>query len=698
MNHFYLIFSQKNDPFTLKGVQNEPNLNNSESALTSFMTERYFPLDTWYRGKNEPNTNPIRTQFKAKTNPIQAHFERLKPKNKTHLYIPNRAGNDKSCEIFNFQSSSWWRAGWGLKVGIFTKGMLDLLGSVFKLYFRCERQNVFYLNRSNSMRRSKSEAIGLVVLFLLIIFCCPPMVEGKGFLRTRGQDIVDESGEKVMLRGVGLGNWLLPEGYMWKFGPLGDRPRKIEKIVSDLIGPEDAERFWLEFRRHYITEADIKRISEIGFNSVRPALNARRFLTEGDNPSYVDEGFMLLDNLVEWCGKYDIYVIIDMHGAPGGQTGTNIDDSPNDEPELFIEKENQDRLVDLWVKIAERYKNEPTVAAYDLLNEPLPRRTGAADKYKGQLEPLYERLIKAIRKVDSRHMITLEGADWSNDWSVFTRALDDNVFYQFHYYCWDRPDNLKSVREFITRRDELNTPIWVGETGEKGNTIYWGTTQYFETNNIGWSFWPWKKMDTRNTPYSINKPAGWDEIRAYSQGKDKPSKESAKRAFDELIENIKLENCEYFPDVVNAILRRVPGKVEAENYGHEGLNKSFYVKDTDRKAKYYRTSEPVLIELIEGRGNRWISEQCIKLKAGEWTAYDINSSKSQSCEVVVRAKAESLPAAFTLSLNNQAVDINMTETDWVDLKAKEMGLAKGPNKIKITVKSGEACFDRFNFK
>ena len=150
---------------------------------------------------------------------------------------------------------------------------------------------------------SKSKSILTVVLLLLIILCCSNLVGAKGFLRTHGQDIVDESGNKILLRGVGLGNWLLPEGYMWKFGQSGDRPRRIEKIVADLIGQENANQFWSEFRKHYITEADIKRISELGFNSVRPALNSRRFLTEGENASYVDEGFELLDNLVRWCSK-----------------------------------------------------------------------------------------------------------------------------------------------------------------------------------------------------------------------------------------------------------------------------------------------------------------------------------------------------------------------------------------------------------
>ena len=540
---------------------------------------------------------------------------------------------------------------------------------------------------------------GAVVLLLAVILCCPALVGAKGFLRTEGQDIVDENGEKVFLRGVGLGNWLLPEGYMWKFGSEGDRPRKIEKIVSDLIGQEKAEKFWLDFRRCYITEADIKRIGEVGFNSVRPALNARRFLTEGEDACYVDEGFELLDNLIKWCRKYGIYVIIDMHGAPGGQTGTNIDDSPKDEPELFMDARNQDRLVNLWVKIAERYKDEVTVAAYDLLNEPLPQRTGAAEKYKDQLEPLYKRITEAIRRVDSRHMITLEGADWSNDWSVFSEVFDDNVFYQFHYYCWDRPDNLKSVSQFLAGREKFGTPIWVGETGEKGNAIYWGTMQYFEENNIGWSFWPWKKMDTENTPYSINKPEGWDEIRAYSEGKGKPSKELAEKAFAELIENIKLENCVYFPDVVNAIFRRVPGKVEAENYGHEGLNKSYFVKDTGRKAKHYRSSEPVAVEVIEGQDNkRWTSEQCIKLVEGEWTGYEINSCKAQTYKAAVKVKAESVPASFVFSFNGQSKEINIAETDWVEMKLGEVEFSEGVNRVKVVVSNGEVRFDWFNFE
>ncbi len=86
------------------------------------------------------------------------------------------------------------------------------------------------------------------------------------------------------------------------------------------------------------------------------------------------------------CGKHNIYVILDMHGAPGGQTGQNIDDSPNNEPELFMNPIFEHRLTRLWLKLVERYKDNPVVAGYDLLNEPLPERTGAAEKYKHLLD------------------------------------------------------------------------------------------------------------------------------------------------------------------------------------------------------------------------------------------------------------------------------------------------------------------------
>src|SRR5258706_2380472 len=522
-----------------------------------------------------------------------------------------------------------------------------------------------------------------------------PMIghaETLSWLKTRGPEVMNEKGEPVLLRGVGLGNWLLPEGYMWRFGERGDRPRKIEKLVVDLIGPEKSAAFWKEFRKNYITEKDIERIAALGFNCVRPALNARLFLSEGEKPEYQTEGFELLDNLVSWCRKHGVYVIIDMHAAPGGQTGQNIDDSIDDLPQLFMKKENEQRLVDLWVKIVQRYKDEPTVAAYDLLNEPLPQRTGAEAKYKAQLEPLYKRVTAAIRAVDKRHMITLEGADWANDWSVFGPPFDANLLYQFHYYAWDRPDNLKGIGNYLAQRKRLNAPIWVGETGEKDNAIYWSSLELFEANKVGWSFWPWKKMETRNTPVSIKPPDGWKEIAAYSRGDGKPAPELAQKAFDQLLQNIRLENCDYFPDMVNAIFRRVPRRVEAGNYAQDGLDKSWSVKATGNKSKFYPESEPVPIEPIRGDSNLRRGAPAIHFNSGEWTAYSIHSRETRTYSANARVKA-SEPGAIRISLAGEDQTINVSATDWQNVEFKPIKLVLGKNRLQFAVESGSIDFD-----
>lgn len=538
------------------------------------------------------------------------------------------------------------------------------------------------------------------IVLVLITMSCYQLQSQKNltFLRTSGQNIVNENGEKVYLKGVGLGNWMLPEGYMWRFGGAGDRPRKIEKVITDLIGTEKADEFWKNYRRDYITEGDIKRIAELGFNSVRPALNSRLFLTDDENPVFVEEGFLLLDNLIKWCKKHKLYVIIDMHGAPGGQTGQNIDDSPNNLPELFIEPRYQDQLVKLWLKIADRYKDEPTVAAYDLLNEPLPENTGAADKYKHLLVPLYQRLTTEIRKIDTKHMITLEGYNWSNNWSLFDKPFDRNTFYQFHYYCWAKPDNLNNIDEYLNKRTQLNTPIWVGETGEKDNAVYWATSQLFKHNNIGFSFWPYKRMSTEAPSLiTIKKPANWDMIIAYTEGKDKPAAVVSEKILDEFLENIKLENCNYSEDVSNAINMRIPGKIEAENYGYEGYDKSYFVLDTLNRSKFYRKDEPVLIQLDSQDKEQFESNQSVELQKTEWLAYTFESLESKEHEITVNASALDLPTDLEVWINNKKVKLTVSSKNLNEVRLGYFKLLRGENNIKILVRSNRLKIDWFKF-
>lgn len=203
-------------------------------------------------------------------------------------------------------------------------------------------------------------------------------------------------------------------------------------------------------------------------------------------------------------------------------------------------------------------------------------------------------------------------------------------------------------------------------------------------------------METTNTPYSIKTPQGWDAVRAYTRGGAKPSVEEARKAFDQLLENIKLENCVFFPDVVNAVFRRVPGRVEAENYGHEGPDRSYSVKDASAKSKFYRISEPVPVEPIAG-GNRQGGGQGIKLSEQEWTAYTVNSLTAKDYTPVMKAKTQGGPAVVELSVNGHAQEVTISGTDWSELPLKAVPFAQGANRLKVLIKSGAVSLDWIAF-
>src|SRR5207249_8671092 len=162
-----------------------------------------------------------------------------------------------------------------------------------------------------------------------------------------------------------------------------------------------------------------------------------------------------------------VYVILDMHAAPGGQTGDNIDDSFG-YPFLFGRRESQELTVSLWRKLAARYRDQPAVIGYDLLNEPIAHYFDAAS-LNPKLEPLYRKIVSGIREVDRNHMIFLGGAQWDTNFKVFGAPFDRKLVYTFHKY-W-MTVNQGAIQEYLNFRDKYNVPVWMGESGE--NTDEW---------------------------------------------------------------------------------------------------------------------------------------------------------------------------------------------------------------------------------
>lgn len=373
------------------------------------------------------------------------------------------------------------------------------------------------------------------------------MRQRGGFVSVRGKELTGPDGRPLILKGIGLGNWLLPEGYMLKFKATNS-PRLIETALSQLVGEAEARRFWREYRERYVTAQDIRLIKRSGFNSVRVAFSYRLFVTESDPPRLEGPGYELLDRVVSWCRREGLYVVLDLHAAPGGQTGDNIDDSFG-YPFLFESEESQDLTVRLWQKLAARYRDETAVAGYDLLNEPIPHFFDAA-YFNPKLEPLYKRIVRGVRQVDTNHVIFLGGAQWDTNFKVFGPPFDPKLAYTFHKYWMDVKQ--EAVEEYVDFSKRYNVPVWMGESGE--NTDEWIASfrLLLERNRIGWCFWPYKKLDATSCVASIAKPADWDAVVAFADNprttfeevrKNRPPKEKTQRALAAYLEGIKFRNC-----------------------------------------------------------------------------------------------------------------------------------------------------------
>ncbi|MFY9940391.1 MAG: cellulase family glycosylhydrolase, partial [Silvibacterium sp.] len=272
-------------------------------------------------------------------------------------------------------------------------------------------------------------------LFLLIgalALAISAHAAANGFVHTNGSQLVDGQGHALNLRGTSLGNWIVPEGYMFRLEQGPQSGREIEALVNELLGPTAATQFWHDYRDRYVTRADIQFLHHAGYNSIRIPIDYR-FFTPGNEEGFtLPEGFTLLDRVIGWAQEAGLYVVLDMHAAPCGQTGTNIDNSWG-YPWLFESPECQQETIDIWKRIAEHYRDSTTVLGYDLLNEPIPPFP-AIQIYNSRLEPLYRRIVAGVREVDTHHVVILGGAQWDTNFSVFGPPFDSNVMYTFHKY------------------------------------------------------------------------------------------------------------------------------------------------------------------------------------------------------------------------------------------------------------------------
>ena len=361
-----------------------------------------------------------------------------------------------------------------------------------------------------------------LVVNILIIFLCSacsetgkPLNESKksladeNRLMVSGDQMVNQKGDTVILRGFGLGGMLHMENFIDGY-PANEETMREELL--QVLGPEKYKLYFDHFLKNYFTEPDAEYIHSLGLNLVRIPINYHLF--EDDmNPGVIkEEAFEHLDRVIDLCAKYNIYTIIDLHALPGFQNQHWHSDNPTHRALFWKHKDFQDRALHLWEVIAERYKDQPWVAGYDLINEP-------ADPTGKKVFPYYKRLYDAIRKIDPNHILFIEGNTYAKDFSMFTEVWD-NVVYTNHDYAspgfgGDYPGyidgkyiNKDSLEQVFLGKSEFmlkhNVPIWVGEFGplytgdpEQDNVRYQvlkDQLAYYEKYKVSWCIWLYKDM------------------------------------------------------------------------------------------------------------------------------------------------------------------------------------------------------------
>lgn len=359
-------------------------------------------------------------------------------------------------------------------------------------------------------------------------------VNPADFVHTDGTRIIDKNGNAIGLYGTNLGGWLVQESWLV--------PTEVHRVYGQIemmltlanrFGEDGMNELLSVYEDNWVTETDFERIKNIGFNCVRipfTYLNLTNAICYDESTqSYVrtpfaelqiqESGFSRIDWALSMCEKYGLYAILDMHGAVGSQSGNDhTGDISNPNGGLLWGDDETGRVCrektkEIWVAVANRYKDKQCVAMYDLMNEP-----GIKYPFVGQLTnsttaKYHDELYRAIRQVDSVHVICMESC-----WNALALPSPSeygwtNVVYQYHHYNWasggtanndyyaslvtDLNDNAHGVPVFI---GEFN--VW--EDGHKDKLEKWAGTRTSEQTqseawsgimelycDLGWNFTTW---------------------------------------------------------------------------------------------------------------------------------------------------------------------------------------------------------------
>ncbi|KAJ4475556.1 glycoside hydrolase [Lentinula aciculospora] len=352
-------------------------------------------------------------------------------------------------------------------------------------------------------------------------------------LKISGTKIVDEKGEEVILRGAGLGGWMNMENFISGYPGC---EYQIRAALAETIGTEKSEFFFDKFLEYFFQESDAKFFSSLGLNCIRLPFNYRHFEDDMNPRVLKQSGFKHLDRVIDLCAQYNIYTILDLHTAPGGQNTDWHSDHGGHiaNCKFWNHKDFQDRTIWLWEELAAHYKGNKWIAGYNPLNEP-------TDPYHIRVIAFYDRVYTAIRAVDSEHAIFFDGNTFASDFSHFGNSHKkwENTAYSIHDYSTfgfpAAPEDYIGAesqqrrlrRSYEKKREWMDARglcVWNGEWGpvyarqqyegeatEKINEIRYHVLKdqlsIYNKDRLSWSIWLYKDIGFQGMVYVSTKSA-----------------------------------------------------------------------------------------------------------------------------------------------------------------------------------------------
>jgi hypothetical protein len=535
----------------------------------------------------------------------------------------------------------------------------------------------------------KRRAVVIVLCFSLFSLSAG----AQSFFSVQGQQILDPGGSPFLIRGTAPSGWLSPEAYMLRLNAVHDRHMasfsSIDNRIREIVGDQDAQTFWDTYNANFLTEADLAEMATDGFNTIRMPINYRLVSPE-DTPGVYDEaGFQKLDQAIQWCKNQGLYVILEMHACPGGQSH----DPPTDpehtywawdegrqdwvevgvaclwasNAEYYAEtgrtpEFNKQRTIDIWQTIADRYKDETQIIGYELMNEPyLPYGI-----HWPELRDLLIQITTAIRQVDTNHIIFAEGNFYGSSLEGMFPLWDSNMALMFHKY-W-RPTTYEEIQQYVEAGISNNVPFVMSESGENSNPWFYEFARLLETYDIGWIWWGHKKVDNISAAYSAEISEDYQYV--IDNFRDSPIQ--ASRAFDGLMDlanNVASANCDWHPGFVASLLdplfnstpqayasHEVPGIIYCVDYdiGNQGVaysdsrykNEDNWDGDPWNEGWSYRNDGVDVSPTSEGNGYKvsWTAD-------GEWLKYTVDVTADGTYNIIFRVASDGGGGSLQLLLD-----------------------------------------------